>query len=143
MEGKILYADDNELRLYNYNTLKLTAHNNEITKVEFTIPGSNHDNKTLVATVGEVNDNVWTGNAEEVTFASNYVSSTKAGGVSKHYYLELSNVKVTVANPSGIEQMKAEHFSDNRIYNVVGVQMDGKRLPAGIYIKNGRKMIIK
>jgi hypothetical protein len=57
--------------------------------------------------------------------------------------MELSNVKVTVANPSGIEQMKAERFSDNRIYNVVGVQMDEKQLPAGIYIKNGRKMIIK
>jgi endonuclease I len=143
MEGKILYADDNELRLYNYNTLTLTAHNNEITKVEFTIPGSNHDNKTLVATVGEVNDNVWTGNAEEVTFASNYVSSTKAGGVSKHYYLELSNVKVTVANPSGIEQMENERCNDDRIFNLAGVQMDGKQLPAGIYIKNGRKMIIK
>ena len=143
MEGKILYADDSKLRLYNYNTLTLTAHNNEIIKVEFTIPDRNHDNKTLVASVGEVSDNIWTGNTQEVSFASNYVSSTKAGGVSKHYYLELSNVKVTVANPSGIEQMKAERFSDNRIYNVVGVQMDEKQLPAGIYIKNGRKMIIK
>ena len=143
MEGKLLYADDNELRLYNYNTLTLTAHNNEITKVEFTIPGSNHDNKTLVAAVGEVNDNVWTGNAQEVTFASNYVSSTKSGGVSKHYYLELSNVKVTVANPSGIEQMKSELFDNHRIFNLVGVQMDEKQLPAGIYVKNGRKVVVK
>ena len=143
MEGKLLYADDNELRLYNYNTLTLTAHNNEITKVEFTIPGSNHDNKTLVAAVGEVNDNVWTGNAQEVTFASNYVSSTKSGSVSKHYYLELSNVKVTVANPSGIEQMKSELFDNHRIFNLVGVQMDEKQLPAGIYVKNGRKVVVK
>ena len=93
--------------------------------------------------MGEVNDNVWTGNAEEVTFASNYVSSTKAGGVSKYYYLELSNVKVTVANQTGIEQVENERCNDDRIFNLAGVQMDRKRLPAGIYVKNGRKVVVK
>ena len=143
MEGSKLYADDNELRLYNYNTLTLTAHNNEITEVEFTIPGRNHDNKTLVASVGEVNNNIWTGNTQEVTFASNYVSSTKAGGVSYYYYLGISNVKVTVANPTGIEQLKTERLNDNRIFNIVGVQMDENQLNAGVYIKNGRKVVIR
>jgi hypothetical protein len=143
MEGSKLYADDNELRLYNYNTLTLTAHNNEITEVEFTIPGRNHDYKTLVASVGEVNNNIWTGNTQEVTFASNYVSSTKAGGVSYYYYLGISNVKVTVANPTGIEQLKTERLNDNRIFNIVGVQMDENQLNAGVYIKNGRKVVIR
>ena len=144
MEGKFLYADENKLRLYNYNTLTLTAHNNEITKVEFTIPGRNHDNKTLVASVGEVNDNIWTGSAPEITFASNYVSSTKAGGVSYHYYLELSNVKVTVANPTGIEQItQPDRVTDNHIYNIMGVCVDGQTLKPGIYIQNGKKMVVK
>lgn len=97
MNGMSLYADDNAIRLYNYNTLTITAHNNEITKVEFTVSGQNHDNKTLVASVGDMADNVWTGEAEEVTFASNFVSSIKVGGVAQHYYLELSNIKVTMA----------------------------------------------
>lgn len=143
MEGQKMYADESELRLYNYNTLTLTAHNNVITKVEFTIPGSNHNDKALVASVGEVNGNVWTGNAKEVSFASTYVSSTKSGGVSYYYYIELSNAKVTVATPTGIEQMKAERFKDDRIFNLVGVQMKENQLTPGFYIKNGRKVIIK
>ena len=143
MEGKNLYADDKEIRLYNYNTLTLTAHNNEITQVEFTIPGKNHDNKTLVASVGEVVDNVWTGSANEVIFASNYVSSTKGGGVTKHYYLELSDISVTVAQPTGILQLVIDHFTDNRVYNLMGVQMDEHQLTPGIYIKTGRKFVLR
>ena len=143
MEGSKLYADESELRLYNYNTLTLTAHNNEITKVEFTLGTNNSDKKNLVVPAGEVNDNVWMGNAQEVTFASSYVSSTKAGGVSKNYYLGISNIKVTVANPTGIEQLKAERSNDERIFNIVGIQMDENQLNAGFYIKNGRKVIIR
>ena len=143
MEGKNLYADESEMRLYNYNTLTLQAHNNTITKVEFTLGTNNSNNKNLVASVGELNDNVWTGDADKVIFASNYVTSTKAGGVSKHYYQGISGMKVTVANPSGIEQMAAERFSDDRIYNMMGVLMDEKQLTPGIYIKNGRKFVKK
>lgn len=143
MEGKSLYADENEIRLYNYNTLTLTAHNTELTRVEFTIPGQNHESKTLVASVGNMEDNVWTGTASEVTFASNYVSSTKSGGVSKYYYLELSNAVITVASPSGIEDMLRTISTDNRIYNLMGVPVDEGQLRPGIYIKNGKKFIIK
>ena len=105
--------------------------------------GRNHDNKTLVASVGEVNDNIWTGDAQEITFASDYVSSTKTGNTSNHYYLELSNVKVTVANPAGIEQLNTGEFNDSRIFNIVGMQMAEKQLTKGIYTKNGRKVIIR
>ena len=143
MEGKFLYADENELRLYNYNTLTLTAHNNEITQVEFTILGRNHDNKTLVASVGDINDNIWTGSAQEVTFASNYVSSTQVGGVSKYYYLGLSNAMITVANPTGIQQLEQPVVNDDHVYNLWGVRMDERQLKPGIYIKNGRKFIVR
>jgi endonuclease I len=144
MEGKNLYADAQEIRLYNYNTLTVTAHNNELTKIEVNVTGRNHDNKTLVASVGSIdNNNVWTGSAQEVILASNYVSSTKSGGVSNYYYLGLDNVKVTVANPSGIEQMKAQRYDDDRIYNLMGVQMNVSDLVPGIYIKNGRKFVVK
>ena len=142
MEGKYLYADDAEIRLYNYNTLTLTSPE-KITKVELTVSGGNHDNKTLVASEGELNDGVWTGESNEVSFASNYVSSTKAGGVSKYYYLSLSNIKVTVAPSDGIKQIGAERSDDQRIYNLMGVQMDEKQLRSGIYVKNRRKMVKK
>ena len=143
MEGKNLYADENEIRLYNYNTLTLTAHNNDLTKVELTVTGQNNANKTLVASVGEMEDNVWTGTAKEVIFASNYVSSGYTGGTSTHYYLGLSNLKVTVAEPSGIEEIRRAVMADGRIYNLMGVVMDEGQLKPGIYIKNGRKFIVK
>lgn len=143
MEGKNLYADENEIRLYNYNTLTLTAHNKDLIKVELTVTGQNHDSKTLVASVGELEDNVWTGTAKEVIFASNYVSSNKVGGVTIHYYLGLSNVKITVDDPSGIEEIHRAIMVDGRIYNLMGVVMDEGQLKPGIYIKNGRKFIVK
>ena len=143
MEGKNMYADADGIRLYNYNTLTLKAHNNEITKVEFTFTDKNNEKKTLVSSVGEVADNIWTGNAEEVIFASNYVSGTKIGGQSVNYYLGVSNIKVTVANPSGIEQLQAPRYMDDRVYSVTGVRVDADRLAPGIYIKNGRKFIVK
>jgi endonuclease I len=145
MEGKNFYADESEIRLYNYNTLTLTAHNNEITKVEFTSNGNNSEKKTLVASVGDVDatNNIWTGSAQEVTFASNYVSSTKAGGVSIYYYLGLSNAMITVANPTGIQQLEQPVVNDDHVYNLWGVRMDERQLKPGIYIKNGRKFIIR
>ena len=144
MEGKNLYADEDGIRLYNYNTLTLTAHNNEITQVEFTSNGNNSDKKTLVASVGNVDatTNTWTGSAQEVIFASNYVSSTKAGGVSKHYYIGLSNAIITVANPTGIQQVEQERYTDDHVYNLWGVRVDGALKP-GIYIKNGKKFIVR
>jgi len=143
MEGKKLYADDSEIRLYNYNTLTLTAHNNELTRVELTVTGQNHANKTLVASVGEMADNVWTGSAQEVIFASDYVSSKKTGPITNYYYLGLSNVKVTVANPSGITQLAAEPVYDGYTYTLTGVRVDDDQLRPGIYIRNGRKFVVK
>ena len=143
MEGKNLYADETGIRLYNYNTLTMKAHNNKITKVEFTVTDKNHDSKYLVASVGEVADNVWTGTAKEVIFASNYVSSTNYG-VSNHYYIGLSNANISVAKPTGIEQItQPERVTDNHIYNIIGICVDGQTLKPGIYIKNGSKFVIK
>ncbi len=142
MEGKFLYADEQEIRLYNYNTLTVSA-NDDIVKVEFTNVGQNHDNKTLVASVGTIEENVWTGTAKEVIFASNYISSTKSGDSSKHYYLSLSNAKVTVANPTGIQQLQTKQPVDSRVFNLLGVEIDEQRLTSGIYVKNGRKLIYR
>ena len=139
--GRHLYASPNDIRLYNYNTLKLKAHNNSLTKVEFTMSDKNSENKYLTATTGSMDGNTWTGQTDEVTFMSSYVSSQYSSKTS--YYYGLSNMKITVANPTGIEQLKAERFMDNRIYNLMGVEMDEHQLAPGIYIKNGRKFVVK
>ncbi|MBO7581968.1 MAG: endonuclease [Bacteroidaceae bacterium] len=119
MNGQSLYADDDEIRLYNYNTLTIRAHNNELVKVEFTCTDKNHDNKYMVASVGDIEDNVWTGNASEVIFASNYVSSTKSGGVTKDYYLSLSDIKITSATKTYTVEL-----TDNKAYTQQS-QIDG------------------
>ena len=101
----------------------------------------NSENKYLTATTGSMDGNTWTGQTDEVTFMSSYVSSQYSSKTS--YYYGLSNMKITVANPTGIEQLKAERFIDNRIYNMMGVEMDEHQLAPGIYIKNGRKFVVK
>ena len=32
---------------------------------------------------------------------------------------------------------------DNKVYNLQGIQLNGKQLKSGIYVKNGRKMLVK
>ena len=143
--GKLLYADEDKIRLYNYNTLTLKAHHNDFMKVEFTIPGRNHEDKTLVASVGEMSDNVWTGKADEIVFTSDYVQSKYNPGTqtTTQYYLELSNIQVTMVNSTGIEELQRAVVTDGRIYNLMGVQVDEHRLTPGIYVKNGRKFVYR
>ena len=143
--GRQMYADETQIRLHNYNTLTLKAHNNKITKVEFTLGESNHADKKVKAFVGTIIDNVWTGEEDEVVFTTDYVASKYDTGTktTTNYYVAVKNIKVTVANPTGIEQIQAPRYEDNRIFNLMGVQMDENQLVPGIYIKNGKKMIYK
>lgn len=142
--GKQLFADAEQIRLYNYNTLTFKAHNNKITKVEFTVPYQDAG-KNLKAFVGNMDDNVWTGEEDEVLFTTDYVQSKYNMGTktTTHFYTALSDVKVTVASPSGIRQMAYERQADGRIYNLMGVQVEEDQLMPGIYIKNGRKFVVR
>lgn len=46
---------------------------------------------------------------------------------------------------TGIESFKANvsATSDNKVYNLQGMRMNSDNLPAGIYIKNGKKFVVK
>ena len=46
---------------------------------------------------------------------------------------------------TGIESFKANvsATSDNKVYNLQGIRMNSNNLPAGIYIKNGKKFVVK
>jgi len=41
------------------------------------------------------------------------------------------------------EVKAATATGDNAYYNLMGQRMSGNRLPAGIYIHNGRKVVVK
>ena len=52
---------------------------------------------------------------------------------------EVSIVKEEVYN--GISNLHGPKVSDNRIFNLIGMEVNGKgSLPKGIYIKNGKKV---
>ncbi len=48
------------------------------------------------------------------------------------------------SSANGISEVKTEaNASSDAIYNLQGVRMNGNNLPAGIYVKNGKKFIVK
>lgn len=44
---------------------------------------------------------------------------------------------------NGITEVKSDVVSSDAVYNLQGVRMNGKNLPAGIYVKNGKKFAVK
>lgn len=142
--GRQMYADDIQIRLYNYNTLTLKAHNNKITKIEFTLGDGNHADKKLKTFVGTLdNNNVWTGEEDEVLFTTDYVASKYNSGTqtTTNYYAAVKSIKVTVANPTGITERQAPRQEDSRVFNLMGFQVNPQSAVPGIYVRNGQKYI--
>ena len=52
-------------------------------------------------------------------------------------------IVVTKNTISGIETVKSENNGDNNYYNLMGQKFNGSNLPAGIYIHNGKKIVVK
>jgi len=141
VEGSRMYCDSTQIRLYNKNTLTFLSHGTEMTSIEFTIPAK-ADDKELIPSVGEMEGNTWHGEATEVQFTSTYTSSWPESNANKH--IQIAEVKVTVVSPTGIIAVNnRQRPIDNAVYTISGVRVDGDHLPRGIYIKNGKKFIIK
>ena len=49
----------------------------------------------------------------------------------------------TTTKKTSIEEISTDVKGDNRYYNMMGQQVDGNNLPAGIYIHNGKKILVK
>ena len=50
---------------------------------------------------------------------------------------------VTKETVTAIDNIKSDVKGDNNYYNLMGQKMNGNNLPAGIYIHNGKKVVIK
>jgi len=50
---------------------------------------------------------------------------------------------VTKEDITAIDTVKSEVKGDNNYYNLMGQKMNGNNLPAGIYIHNGKKVVVK
>ena len=47
------------------------------------------------------------------------------------------------SSTDGISEVMSDVATSTEVYNLQGVRMNGKNLPAGIYVKNGKKFIVK
>ena len=54
-----------------------------------------------------------------------------------------TSCRFTTTEKTSIEEISADVKGDNRYYNMMGQQVDGNNLPAGIYIHNGKKILVK
>ena len=126
--GSNRYCNDSQIRLYQNNTFTVSVGQGTITKIEFELVTSS--GKTLYASTGTMDGLTWTGNASSVTFHVNSGSGN----------MQIKNIKVTVSVPSGIKTLFTKSRKGRQTYNLRGQRV--KRAGKGIYIKNGKKVII-
>ena len=58
-------------------------------------------------------------------------------------HVEGIKMVVTKESATAIENIKSDVKGDNNYYNLMGQKMNGNNLPAGIYIHNGKKIVVK
>jgi len=90
-----------------------------------------------------------------MTYTDNYVSfldfalgedfpdATSMLGCGTNVELPVTVIEYTYKKHTGIDELKATTAQDNVYYNLMGQKFEGNNLPAGIYIHNGQKVIVK
>lgn len=112
IEGKNMYANDSQIRLYQKNFLTFRTDNDIITSIDLNVV-RNDNSKTFTASVGSMSGYTWTGNAREVQL----MVSEGNGNV------QLSGAHVKVST-TAIPVLPAD-AADNAIEAIYG--LDGRR----------------
>ena len=135
----------NHLVLYSYNSLKLVAPEGKlIKKVVFSIIDTEFFLSVDPATVTQVDDSdnkffEWTTGQKQVTYKNE----------TRFDEQNISKLEVTLEpDPTtGIANVKTSLTKNNKVYNlngvVVGTESTFKKLPKGVYIVNGKKVVKK
>ena len=101
--------------------------------------------KEFIPTVGDMMGYQWTAPADslvdEVQFTSTYTSSYPAYNANKH--IQVAGIHVEVANHVVDHIDTVMRKRDHHIYNIYGVCVDGQPLRPGIYVRGGKKFIVK
>lgn len=79
---------------------------------------------------------VWTGSSKSVSFKNNKDWANYASATNIRVYVELPGTTTGV----GSVNVDKHNNVNNAVYNLQGQRIDGKSLPKGIYIKNGKKL---
>lgn len=134
-EGQNMYCNDSQIRLYKYNTLTFRTEQNELASIEFTVV-KNDANKEFFASTGAMNGYKWTASepTQEVQF-----TVTEGNG-----HIQVSAAKVEIRITDGIDLVyTAVPVYDDYTYTLTGVRVSEDQLRPGIYIRNGRKFVVR
>ena len=134
-EGENRYCNDSQIRLYKKNTLTISVYEGSLTELEFQLAQST--SKKLQASVGNVSDYTWTGKAKSVTF-----NVDDGNG-----HARLTAVKVTcTSSATGIDDVNTHpspFTTHDSFRSLSGLRVDGNSLRPGIYIRDGKKILVK
>ena len=72
-----------------------------------------------------------------------YEVQVQAFNENQHESEWTESVLFTTTQKTSIQEISTEVKGDNRYYNMMGQEVDGNNLPAGIYIHNGKKILVK
>lgn len=133
--GTNQYINNEQIRLYPKNLLTISVTDGELNQLEFQL--AKETSKTLSASVGTVNGFTWTGAAQSVTFNVDDGSGN----------MQLSGVKVKMKQNESTEGISApttvNAAANQSIYTLSGVRVSSSQLRPGIYILQGKKIIIR
>ena len=131
---------NNPYRFNGFSTTTISTETGNIVKIE--IVG---DRLTKLVENGEgeysITKNliVWTGSSKSVSFKNNKDWANYAAATNIRVYVELPGTTTGI----GSVNMDTNKAGNNAVYNLKGQRVDGKSLPKGIYIKNGKKFMVK
>jgi endonuclease I len=129
--GSNRYCNSEHIRLYQKNQLTVSVALGELTELEFQL--AKETNKQLQASTGTISDLTWTGKAKSVVFNVNDGSGN----------MQLSGVKVKLSTPTGIQDVPVQQPQPETLYTLSGQHLTVKQAKAGIYILNGKKIVIR
>ena len=92
---------------------------------------------------GMVYTNNWTG-FEQYAQSEDFPDATAMLGCGTNVELPVTKIDYLYSeNPSGVAEVTAAAEQDGPYYNLMGQPMDANNLPAGLYIHNGKKVLVK
>ena len=72
-----------------------------------------------------------------------FPNATAMLGCGTNVELPVTRIDYSYPTSTGIHEIEAAKAGDNAYYNLMGQKFNGENLPAGIYIHNGQKVMVK
>lgn len=75
--------------------------------------------------------------------SENFPNASATLGCGTNVELPVTLINFTYDKATGIDEIQADKTGDNAYYNLMGQKFSGGNLPAGIYIHNGQKIVVR